>query len=260
MPLHRCRIRLKIWTLSRLCRASRSARSHTTAQKDCRLSHRFSAKASAALHCCAHLPYRCAYRTQATAAACQPHSKASRRCRRRELRNRPWCHPLQPPSSATVFSHPLQHTAPGLGSPLPHRHQDRAHRCHICTGTGLTAAASEPGLGWMQEVERTREMPIPGMPEVDSEQPNGRPKPRTIAEVESNHGRWAHPCHSCAGTGLTPATLCRDWAHPTTSAPGLGSPLPHLHRHWARPCHICTAHLQPLWAHPRRICTGTGPA
>lgn len=34
-----------------------------------------------------------------------------------------------------------------------------------------------------QEVERTREMPIPGKPEVDSEQPNGRPKPRTIAEA-----------------------------------------------------------------------------
>ena len=33
----------------------------------------------------------------------------------------------------------------------------------------------------------------------------------------------AHPCHICAGTGLTPAT----------SALGLGSPLPHLHREWA---------------------------
>ena len=38
------------------------------------------------------------------------------------------------------------------------------------------------------------------------------------------HRDWAHPCHICDGTGLTPAT----------SAPGLGSPccspLPHLHR------------------------------
>ncbi len=40
---------------------------------------------------------------------------------------------------------------------------------------------------------------------------------------------WAHPCHICAGTGLTPAT----------SAPGLGPPLPHLRRDWAHPCHIC---------------------
>jgi hypothetical protein len=39
-----------------------------------------------------------------------------------------------------------------------------------------------------------------------------------------------HPCHICAGTGLTPAT----------SAPGLGSSLPHLRRDWAHSCHICT--------------------
>ncbi len=41
---------------------------------------------------------------------------------------------------------------------------------------------------------------------------------------------WAHPCHICAGTGLTPAT----------SAPGLGSPLSHPHREWAHPSHIRT--------------------
>ena len=40
---------------------------------------------------------------------------------------------------------------------------------------------------------------------------------------------WAHSCHICAETGLTPAT----------SAPGLGSPLPHLRRDLAHPCHIC---------------------
>ena len=28
------------------------------------------------------------------------------------------------------------HVCTGLGAPLPHLHQDRAHRCHICTGTG----------------------------------------------------------------------------------------------------------------------------
>ena len=38
-------------------------------------------------------------------------------------------------------------SAPGLGSPLPHPHQDWAHRCHICTGTGLAVATSVPGLG-----------------------------------------------------------------------------------------------------------------
>ena len=66
---------------------------------------------------------------------------------------------------------------------------------------------------------------------------------------------WAHPCHICTGTGLTPARsapglnsplphLHRDWAHsPATSAPGLGSPLPALLRDWTCPCHICTAAL-----------------
>jgi hypothetical protein len=33
---------------------------------------------------------------------------------------------------------------------------------------------------------------------------------------------WAHPCHICTRSGLTPAT----------SVPGVGSPLPHLHRGW----------------------------
>jgi hypothetical protein len=39
---------------------------------------------------------------------------------------------------------------------------------------------------------------------------------------------WAHPCHICTGTGLTPAR----------SAPGMNSPLPHLHRGFVgpRPC------------------------
>ena len=36
--------------------------------------------------------------------------------------------------------------APGLGSLLPHRHRDWPRSCHICTGTGLTAATSAPGL------------------------------------------------------------------------------------------------------------------
>jgi hypothetical protein len=31
--------------------------------------------------------------------------------------------------------------------PLPHLHRDWAHRCHICTGTGLTAATSARALG-----------------------------------------------------------------------------------------------------------------
>jgi hypothetical protein len=53
---------------------------------------------------------------------------------------------------------------------------------------------------------------------------------------------WAHPCHICAGTGLTPATSAQGLGltpatsaqglglTPATSALGLGSPLPHLPR------------------------------
>ena len=45
-------------------------------------------------------------------------------------------HGLAPPASA-----------PGLGSPRPHRRPDWAHRCHIGARTGLTPATSAPGLG-----------------------------------------------------------------------------------------------------------------
>ena len=79
-----------------------------------------------------------------------------------------------------------------------------AHRCHICTGTGLTAATSAPGLG--------------------------SPRPHLRRD-------WSHRCHICIGTGLTAATsapglgsplphLHRDW----------DPPLPHLHRDWAHRC------------------------
>ena len=36
---------------------------------------------------------------------------------------------------------------PGNRVPLPHLHWDWPHRCHICTGTGLTPASSASGLG-----------------------------------------------------------------------------------------------------------------
>ena len=45
---------------------------------------------------------------------------------------------------------PLPTSAPESGSPRPHLHRDRAHPGHICTGTGLAAATSAPGLGLMQ--------------------------------------------------------------------------------------------------------------
>ena len=52
---------------------------------------------------------------------------------------------------------------------MPHLRRDRAHRCHICAGTGLTAATSAPGPG----------SPLPHL-----------------------RRDWAHPCHICAGTWL----------------------------------------------------------
>jgi hypothetical protein len=42
-----------------------------------------------------------------------------------------------------------------VGSPPPHLHRDRAHCCHICTGTGLTAATSAPGLAWRMSACRS---------------------------------------------------------------------------------------------------------
>ncbi len=41
----------------------------------------------------------------------------------------------------------LPTSAPGQGSPLPHLHQERAHSCHICAGSGLAPATSSPGVG-----------------------------------------------------------------------------------------------------------------
>ena len=58
------------------------------------------------------------------------------------VRSRVPLHHLQPWATGTDCS-----PAPGLGSPLPHRHRDWARPCHIGTGTGLTPATSAPGPG-----------------------------------------------------------------------------------------------------------------
>jgi hypothetical protein len=42
-------------------------------------------------------------------------------------------------------------SAPGLGSPLPHLHQDWARPSHICTRTGLTPATPAPGVGFFAQ-------------------------------------------------------------------------------------------------------------
>ena len=61
----------------------------------------------------------------------------------------------------------------GPGSPLPHLHRDRAHPCHIRTGTGLTRQP-HPHRDWAH--------PSPHLPR-DWAHPCPHP-----------HRDWAHPC------------------------------------------------------------------
>jgi hypothetical protein len=88
-----------------------------------------------------------------------------------------------------------------VGSPCPHLHCDWARSCHIRTGTGLTPAASAPGL----------DSPLPHL-----------------------HRDWTHPCHICtrswlaAGTWkrtgrLTPGTTARAMARGGTATDTTGS-------------------------------------
>ena len=134
---------------------------------------------------------------------------------------------LLPRCADTAASARRRHQLLGHRNGVPHLHRDWAHRCHICTRTGLTPATSAQGLG-------------PPQPHL--------------------HRDWAHPCHICTGTGFRSCNICtatgpprphlhRDLAHPghictgtglfpAPSAPGLGSFVPHL-RDSARRCHIC---------------------
>jgi hypothetical protein len=84
-------------------------------------------------------------------------------------------------------------------TPVPHLHRDWAHRCHICTGAGLTPATSAPELG------------------------SPRPHP---------HRDWAQPGHIRTGTWAHPlAHPHRDWAHPLPHPRrDWAHPLPHPHR------------------------------
>jgi hypothetical protein len=76
-------------------------------------------------------------------------------------------------------------------------------------------------------------------------EPSRRLVPPTWGSPQPHlHRDWAHPCHICTGTGLTPAT----------STTGLCPPLPLLLRDCARPVDICTG---TTWAHRRHICSGT---
>ncbi len=117
--------------------------------------------------------------------------------------------------------------------------------CHVCTGTGLTPATSATGLG----SPCTTSAPGLGLPLPHLHRGLGSPLPHLHRGLGSPlphlHRDWAHPCHICTGTGLTPAT----------SAPESGSPLPHRQRDWAHPCQLCPG-TRSAAAAPRRSCDG----
>ena len=99
-------------------------------------------------------------------------------------------------------------SAPGLGSPLPHLHQDWAHRCRICAGTGLAPLpTSAQGLGSPLPTS------APGLGLAPSHTGTG-----TALFAATSAPGLGSP-HICAGTGRTGVA----------SAPGLGPP----------PAHIC---------------------
>ena len=74
-----------------------------------------------------------------------------------------------------------------------------ARPCHICTGTGLTAATSAPGLGSPCHIcTGTGLAPATSAPGLDS------PLPQL-------HRDWAEgspPCHICAANGLARCRIC----------------------------------------------------
>ena len=122
----------------------------------------------------------------------------------------------------------IAHLHLGLPGPsaLPQRLRDWAHPCHVCSGTGLTAATSAPGLG----------SPLP--------------HPRRRRD-------WAHPSHICTGTGLTPPTSapgrvpCGATCRPARGPPrAVGTPsTPHVvggRRQPQGPCKRHKRHHMPL--------------
>ena len=80
---------------------------------------------------------------------------------------------------------------PGLGSPLPHLHRNRARLSHTCTRTGLTPATSAPGLGSPQ-------------PHLSS-----APLPQVHRAVPARHTRRANRRRPLPHGGATPIRVLR---------------------------------------------------
>ena len=123
---------------------------------------------------------------------------------------------------------------------------------HICTGTGLTPAASALGQGSphprQDSLHRDWARPCHICTRTELTHPH-LPCPHL-------HRHWARPAHICTGTGRIPATFAPGLGPPAaTSAPGLGASRPRLHGglhgDWVHRAHIWD------WAHPVHICTGT---
>jgi hypothetical protein len=136
--------------------------------------------------------------------------------------------------------------APGPASPRLHLNRDVAHPAHICDGTGLAPATSAPGRGSLFLQVNAAGYPFPPLTTADIR--SVYPCRASVAAPSARWHRlqrgWAHPCHSCTGTGLTPPT----------SAPGPGLPRPHLHRDWGSPL----PHLHRDGARPPTSAPGRG--
>ena len=96
-----------------------------------------------------------------------------------------------------------------MGSSLPHLHQDLAHRCHICAGTGLTPPTSAPGLALSCSYQKAWRylvlIPL-GVRYPLTAAPAAAPK-HTLGSTEAVALTAALQLPpACTGTGLAPAT------------------------------------------------------
>jgi hypothetical protein len=146
---------------------------------------------------------------------------------------------------ARTYTHTRTHTdthththTPTCFLPYTHTHTDT--RTHTHTRARARPSARTDEYRRLLRATSTRRAPRPhGAPGPSA--PSARPTapPTSWNWARRTASAAERGLHTCATTGLTPAT----------SAPGLGSPLPHLRRDWAHPC----PHLHRDWARPSAI-------